>query len=41
MGRYFAQALSINRARFFPNEGHYLIVDRMEEIEAALFAGGS
>jgi pimeloyl-ACP methyl ester carboxylesterase len=37
MGRYFAQAIASSHARFFPDEGHYLIVDRMEEVEAALF----
>ncbi len=36
-GRYMAQAIPSCRARFYPNEGHLLIVDRMEEVQRALF----
>jgi pimeloyl-ACP methyl ester carboxylesterase len=39
MGRYYERTLAGGRGRFFPGEGHYLIVDRMEEIEAALLDG--
>ncbi len=37
MGRYLASAIPDCRARFFPGEGHLMGVDRMEEIQAALF----
>lgn len=37
MGRYLAQTIPSCRARFYPDEGHLLAVDRMEEIQAALF----
>ncbi len=38
MGRYLAGAIPNCRARFYPGEGHLLAVDRMEEIQAALFS---
>ena len=37
MGRYQAEAIPNCRPTFYPGEGHLLIVDRMEEILAALF----
>ena len=36
MGRYQAQTIPNCRARFYPGEGHFLINDRMEEIQRAL-----
>lgn len=36
MGRYQAAAIPNCRARFFPGEGHLLIIDHMEEIFGAL-----
>ena len=38
MGRYYAEALRNCRARFYPDEGHLLSVDRMEEIQTAIFS---
>ena len=38
MARYYAKTVPHSHARFFPGEGHFLIVDRLEEIEAALVA---
>ncbi len=38
MGRYLAGAIPNCHARFYPGEGHLLAVDRMEEIQAALFS---
>jgi len=38
MGRYQAEAIPNCRPTFYPGEGHLLIVDRMEEILAALFS---
>ena len=38
MGRYLATAIPNCHARFYPGEGHLLAVDRMEEIQAALFS---
>ncbi len=38
MGRYQARAIPNCRARFYPREGHLLVVDRIEEIQAALFS---
>jgi len=37
MGRYLAQTIPNCQARFYPDEGHLLVVDRMEEIQSALF----
>jgi pimeloyl-ACP methyl ester carboxylesterase len=37
MGRHLASAIPNSRARFYPGEGHTLAVDRMEEIQTALF----
>jgi len=37
MGRYQAEAIPNCRATFYPGEGHLLIIDRIEEILAALF----
>lgn len=37
MGRYLASAIPNCHARFCPGEGHLLAVNRMEEIQAALF----
>lgn len=37
MGRYLAKAIPNCRATFYPGEGHLLVVERMEEIQAALF----
>lgn len=39
MGRYQAQTIPTCRARFYPDEGHLLVIDRLEEIQEALFAG--
>ena len=36
MGRYQAEAIPNCRASFYPNEGHLLLVDRMEEILGSL-----
>ena len=38
MGRYQAEAIPNCRARFYPDEGHLLSVDRMEEIQTAIFS---
>ena len=38
MGRYYAEVLPNCRARFYPDEGHLLSVDRMEEIQTAIFS---
>lgn len=38
MGRYLAQAIPNCRARFYPGEGHLLMVNRAEEILTALFS---
>ncbi|MBI2913069.1 MAG: alpha/beta hydrolase [Chloroflexi bacterium] len=38
MGHYQAQAIPDCRATFYPGEGHLLVVDRMPEILAAIFA---
>jgi pimeloyl-ACP methyl ester carboxylesterase len=40
MGRYLAGAIPDCRARFYPGEGHLLVVDRLDEIHAALFPSG-
>ena len=37
MGRHLASAIPNSRARFYPGEGHMLALDRMEEIQTALF----
>ncbi|MCH8919252.1 MAG: alpha/beta fold hydrolase [Chloroflexi bacterium] len=37
MGRHLASAIPNSRARFYPGEGHTLALDRMEEIQTALF----
>jgi pimeloyl-ACP methyl ester carboxylesterase len=37
MGRYYTRALTNARPRFYPGEGHLLIVDRIDEINGALF----
>ena len=37
MGRYQAQTIPNCRARFYPGEGHLMSLDRMDEIQAALF----
>lgn len=39
MGRYQANAIPNCQATFFLGEGHFLVVDRIEEILGALFAG--
>ena len=38
MGRYMAGAIPNCRATYFPNEGHFLAFDRMDEILGALLA---
>ena len=38
MGRHLASAIPKSRPRFYPGEGHSLVVDRMDEIQAALFS---
>lgn len=37
MGRHLARAIPKSRARFYPGEGHTLALNRMEEIQTALF----
>jgi pimeloyl-ACP methyl ester carboxylesterase len=37
MGRYQARAIPNCRATFYPDEGHLIAVDHMEEIQAVLF----
>jgi pimeloyl-ACP methyl ester carboxylesterase/uncharacterized protein (DUF952 family) len=37
MGRYLAKAIPDCRARFYPDEGHLLLVDRIDEVHEALF----
>ncbi len=37
MGRYLAAAIPHCRPHFYRNEGHLLAVNRMKEIQAALF----
>ncbi len=41
MGRYQAATLPNCRASFLPREGHLLVVDHLEEIQAALFQRGN
>ncbi len=38
MGRYMADAIPNCRATYYPNEGHFLAFDRMDEILSALVA---
>ena len=40
MGRYQAQAMPNCHARFYPDEGHLLVIERMGEINRALFPAG-
>lgn len=37
MGRNLASAIPNSRARFYPGQGHTLVIERMEEIQTALF----
>ena len=38
MGRYIAGAIPNCRAKYYPNEGHFMVFDHLEEILAALVA---